>query len=118
MTAEHSDCLFCRIVRGEIPAAVVYKEAGVTAFRDIAPQAPTHVLVVPDEHITGAATIIADQEQIVGRLLRVAAEVARRERIEESGYRLIVNQGDDAGQTVPHLHVHLLGGRPLPTPLV
>ena len=112
-----SDCLFCRIVRGEIPAAVVYQEDGVTAFRDIAPQAPTHILVVPDGHLSGAAVIGAQDEQIVGRVIRAAAEIARREGIAERGYRLIINQGQDAGQTVPHLHVHLLGGRVLPTPM-
>ncbi|SRR6266540_3181016 len=118
MTAEQSDCLFCRIVRGEIPATVVYKQDGVTAFRDIAPQAPTHILIVPDQHIGGVAAVSKGDEQIAGRVLRVAAELARSEGLEEKGYRLIVNQGEDAGQTVPHLHVHLLGGRPLPTPLV
>jgi histidine triad (HIT) family protein len=116
--AAESDCLFCKIVRGEIPATIVYKVGGVTAFRDIAPQAPTHILVVPDEHIGGVADLTGAQEQIAGRLLRVAAELARSEGIEEAGYRLIINQGHDAGQSVPHLHVHLLGGRVLPTPLV
>ena len=114
--AEES-CLFCRIVRGEIGANVVYKDGGVTAFRDIAPQAPTHILVVPDQHIAGAGAVTQAEEQITGRLVRVAAEIAGQEGIAERGYRLIINQGHDAGQTVPHLHVHLLGGRPLPTPL-
>jgi histidine triad (HIT) family protein len=110
------DCLFCRIVRGEIPANIVHRVDGVTAFRDIAPQAPTHVLVIPDQHIPGASAVTAEQEQIVGRLVRVAAEIARQEGIEQSGYRLIINQGEDAGQTVQHLHLHLLGGRALPVP--
>lgn len=116
--AEQNDCLFCRIARGEIPATIVYRESGVTAFRDIAPQAPTHILVIPDEHIGGVAHVSSAEDEIAGRVLRVAAELARREGIEASGYRLIINQGHDAGQTVPHLHVHLLGGRMLPTPLV
>jgi histidine triad (HIT) family protein len=111
-------CLFCQIAGGEVPANVVYHRDGVTAFLDRAPQAPTHVLVIPDEHIDGAAAVAAEHEQIVGRLVRVAAEVARESGIEESGYRLIINQGHDAGQTVEHIHLHLLGGRPLPTPLV
>ena len=115
--ADQGDCLFCRIVRGEIPASIIYQDGGVTAFRDIAPQAPTHILVVPDRHIDGAAQVGLMDEQIVGQMLRAAAELARREGIEESGYRLIINQGRDGGQTVPHLHVHLLGGRALPTPL-
>lgn len=110
-------CLFCRIVRGEVPAAVVYKGEGVTAFRDIAPQAPTHVLVIPDQHIAGAAYVGVADEQMVGRLLRVAAAVARQESIEDTGYRLIINQGRDAGQGVDHLHVHVIGGRQLRTPL-
>ena len=114
---KQSDCLFCRIARGEIPAAIVYREGGVTAFRDTAPRAPTHILIIPDQHISGAAQVGEAEEQGAGRLLRVAAEIARREGIEASGYRLIINQGDDAGQTVHHLHVHLLGGRPLLGPL-
>jgi len=110
--------LFCKIVSGEIPATKLYQLDGVTAFRDIAPQAPTHILVIPNQHISGAATAAQADDEIVGRLIRVAAELARNEDIEASGYRLIINQGHDAGQSVPHLHVHLLGGRPLPLPLV
>ena len=118
MSRPERDCLFCKIVRGEIPATVVYKQDGVTAFRDIAPQAPTHILIVPDRHVDGVAAIQEADEQIVGRVLHAAAVIARAEGIEDSGYRLIINQGEDAGQSVPHLHVHLLGGRPLPLPLV
>ena len=118
MNSDERDCLFCRIVRGEIPATVVYKKDGVTAFRDIAPQAPTHILVIPDQHISGVAAVSESTEQIAGRILRVAAELARAEGVEEKGYRLIINQGADAGQSVPHFHVHVLAGRPLPTPLV
>ena len=113
-----ADCLFCRIVGGEIPATVVYGQDGVTAFRDIAPQAPTHILIVPDMHVAGVAALEASHDEIAGKLLRVAAELARREGIEADGYRLIINQGEDAGQSVPHLHVHLLGGSRLRTPLV
>lgn len=115
--AEQS-CLFCRIVANEIPASIVFRGEGVVAFRDIAPQAPIHVLVVPDEHISGVADITAENEAMVARLVRIAAEIARQEGLAESGYRLIVNQGRDAGQSVPHLHVHLLGGAPLRVPLV
>lgn len=111
-------CLFCRIAQGEILATIVYQADGVTAFRDIAPQAPAHILIIPDEHIGGAAEVTAATEALAGKLIRVAAEIARQEGIEATGYRLIVNQGWDAGQTVPHLHVHLLGGGPLRTPLV
>jgi histidine triad (HIT) family protein len=116
--ANETSCLFCRIVQGEIPATIVHRGDGVTAFRDIAPQAPVHILIIPDEHISGADAMTAQHEQVVGRLVYVAAELARKEGIAESGYRLIVNQGREAGQSVNHLHVHLLGGRPLPTPLV
>ena len=116
MTQE--SCLFCRIVRGEIPSTIVYRGDGVTAFRDIAPQAPTHILIIPNEHIAGVASVSGGEEQTAGRLMRVAAELARQEGIAETGYRLIVNQGRDAGQSVDHLHVHLLGGAPLRVPLV
>ena len=110
-------CLFCQIASGEIPATVVHKADGVTAFRDIAPQAPTHILIVPDEHIAGASAVTASNDTLVGRLVRVAAALAQSEGISDSGYRLVINQGHDAGQTVDHLHLHLLGGRPLPAPL-
>ncbi|MPZ14251.1 MAG: HIT domain-containing protein [Chloroflexi bacterium] len=111
-------CLFCQIASGEVAANIVYKSEGVTAFRDVAPQAPTHILVIPDRHIAGAAEVTSADEVVVGRLVRVAAEAARMEGITDRGYRLIINQGHDAGQSIDHLHVHLLGGRPLPTPLV
>ena len=116
--ADDAACLFCQIARGETPATVVFKGEGVTAFRDISPQAPTHILIIPDQHLPGAASVTADHETIVGRLIRVAAQVARDAGIENGGYRLIVNQGRDAGQSVDHLHVHLLGGRRLPVRLI
>ena len=111
-------CLFCQIAAGEIPAKLVYKDDGVTAFRDIGPQAPIHILVIPDRHISGAAEVTRADEELVGRLIRVAAIVARQEGIEAAGYRLIVNQGEDAGQSVPHLHIHVLGGTSLRIPMV
>jgi len=110
-------CVFCDIVSGEVKAEIVYKRGGLTAFRDLQPQAPTHVLVVPDRHIAGAAYIAEPDDALIGHMIRVAAEVARQEGVEESGYRLIINQGQDAGQTIDHIHVHLLGGRPLKLPL-
>ena len=110
-------CLFCQIASGEIPGDLVFKRDGVTAFRDIAPQAPTHVLIVPDRHIAGAAFVSEEDDALVGRLVRAAAEIARQEGLEEVGYRLIINQGRDAGQSVDHIHLHLLGGRPLKLPL-
>ena len=115
--AQEADCLFCRIARGEIPSTIVYRGEGITAFRDIAPQAPTHILVVPDRHIPGASAATAADDAMMGRLVRLAAELARQEGIADGGYRLVINQGEDAGQTVPHLHVHLLGGKLLPVPL-
>ena len=107
------DTLFARIVRGDIPAEIVYQDDLVTAFRDIAPQAPTHVLVVPNRIIPTAADITAEDEAVVGRMVRVAAEIAEAEGIAQDGYRLMINCRDHGGQEVYHLHLHLLGGRPL-----
>jgi histidine triad (HIT) family protein len=107
-------CLFCRIVRGEIPAKLVAETAECVAFRDINPQAPTHVLVIPREHVPSLAE--ATDPALVGRLALLAAEIARQEGIAEGGYRTVINTGADAGQTVLHIHLHLLGGRPLSWP--
>lgn len=115
MTAS-ADCLFCNIVAGEIPADVVYRDEVVTAFRDINPQASTHFLIVPNEHVVGTDELEPAHDQTVGRLIRTAAEIARRAGVGESGYRLVVNCGPDAGQLVKHLHFHLLGGRKLGWP--
>ena len=107
------DTLFARIVRGEIPADIVYQDDLVTAFRDIAPQAPTHVLIVPNRIIPTAADIGVDDEAVIGRMVRVAADIGAAEGIAEDGYRLMINCRDHGGQEVYHLHLHLLGGRPL-----
>jgi histidine triad (HIT) family protein len=107
-------CLFCRIVRGEIPAKVVREDEHTLAFRDIDPKAPTHVLVIPKEHV--ATLNDATDPALVGRLLIAAKEIAASEGIAEQGYRTIVNCGAGAGQTVFHLHLHLLGGRSLGWP--
>ena len=107
------DTLFMKIVRGEIPADVVHQDELVTAFRDIAPQAPTHVLIVPNRVIPTAADVGPDDEAVVGRMVRVAAEIAEAEGIAADGYRLIMNCRDHGGQEVYHLQLHLLGGRPL-----
>ena len=107
-------CLFCRIVRGEIPAKLVAETPECVAFRDIDPQAPTHVLVIPREHV--ASLDAATDPALVGRLALVAADIARREGIADSGYRTVINTGADAGQTVFHIHLHLIGGRPLGWP--
>jgi histidine triad (HIT) family protein len=106
-------CLFCRIVRGEIPARIVREDEHTVAFRDIDPKAPTHVLVIPKDHI--ASLDDARDPALVGRLMLVAAEIAKSEGIT-GGYRTVVNCGADAGQTVFHLHLHLLGGRKLTWP--
>lgn len=111
-----SDCLFCSIVRGDIPADVVLADDDVVAFRDIHPQAPTHVLVIPREHHANAAAVAEAAPALAARLITAAAEVAEREGIAADGYRLVSNTGDRAGQTVQHVHVHVLGGRDLAWP--
>jgi histidine triad (HIT) family protein len=110
------DCLFCRIVRGEIPSSEVHSSERSYAFRDLNPQAPTHVLVVPRRHITNADTVAGTDADDVTDLLLCAQEIARREGLvaegsDRGGYRLVFNVGPDSGNTVPHLHLHLLGGR-------
>ena len=106
-----SDCLFCRIVAGGIPATVVHDDDLVLAFRDIAPKAPTHILVIPREHVASAADLTDAHGPMLGRLFAVAAQLARDEGVADAGYRLVSNVGDDGGQSVHHLHVHLMGGR-------
>ena len=105
------DCLFCRIVRDEIPSTKVHEDDLVVAFRDIAPRAPTHILVVPREHIASAADLGEAAGPLLGRLFGVAAELAMTEGIADDGYRIVTNIGRWGGQTVDHLHFHLLGGR-------
>jgi histidine triad (HIT) family protein len=105
------DCIFCRIVAGSIPADVVYRDDDVTAFSDIQPQAPTHLLVIPNQHVASTNDLSEEHDRVVGRLLRAAASVAQEAGIAESGYRLIVNTGPDAMQSVAHIHVHVIGGR-------
>ena len=109
-----TECLFCRIVRREIPAALVAETPECVAFRDINPQAPTHILVIPREHI--ASLDEAKEPEIIGRMALLAAQLARSEGIAGSGYRTVINTNADAGQTVFHVHLHLLGGRRLGWP--
>ena len=109
-------CLFCSIVAGDIPATVVFQNDELLAFRDINPQAPTHVLVIPRAHREHPGELTADDEALMGRVIRAAGDVARQEGIADSGYRLVVNAGPDANQTVPHIHVHVLGGRAMGWP--
>ena len=105
--------IFSKIIAGEIPADIVYQDDLVTAFRDINPQAPTHILIVPNKEIATANDLTAQDEQVAGRLLLVAQKLAAQEGIAENGYRLIMNCNDHGGQEVFHIHLHLLGGRPL-----
>lgn len=109
------DCLFCRIIRGEIPAKKIYEDQETFVFEDIKPQAPTHMLIIPKKHIVGLREAKAEDASIIGRLHLVAAEIARDHKIE-NGYRTVLNVGPGAGQSVFHLHLHLLGGRPLSWP--
>lgn len=106
-----SECLFCKIVRGEIPAKVVHQDADTVAFVDINPQAPTHLLVIPRKHVPTANDLAPEDEALVGKLFRVAAALAKERGIDGSGWRAVVNTHGDAGQTVFHVHLHLLGGR-------
>lgn len=109
-------CLFCRIVAGEIPSQRVFEDDRVVAMRDIAPRAPTHILVLPREHIPSLTELDADDDALAGHLLLVARKIAEGEGIAAPGYRLVVNTGTWGGQTVDHLHLHLLGGRAMRWP--
>jgi histidine triad (HIT) family protein len=115
MTDPTRDCLFCRIVRGEIPSKKVYEDENVFAFEDIQPQAPTHVLVIPKKHLAGLKEAGGEHAELIGRCHLAAAQIARQRNIEQ-GYRTVLNVGPGAGQAVFHLHVHLLGGRSLGWP--
>jgi histidine triad (HIT) family protein len=111
-----NDCLFCAIAAGQIPSTVVHSDDQVVAFRDIAPRAPTHIVVIPRAHIGSAAELTDEHATLAGHLLAVAASVARAEGIAEGGYRIVINVGPWGGQTVGHLHLHLMGGRPFAWP--
>lgn len=117
MTADRDPaCLFCRIVAGEIPSTIVHDDATVVAIRDIAPRAPTHVLVMPKRHIASAGDLTAADGELLGRIFETAAAIARSEGIADRGYRIVTNVGTWGGQSVDHLHFHLLGGRALDWP--
>lgn len=109
-----NDCVFCKIVRGEIPAAIIAENDSAIAFCDLDPQAPVHVLVVPRAHVDSLAD--AYDPMVLSDVMRLSAEVARREGVAEDGYRTVINTGRDGGQTVDHLHVHVLGGRRMAWP--
>jgi histidine triad (HIT) family protein len=107
------DCIFCKIVAGEIPSDIVYRDEEIIAFRDINPLAPVHVLIIPREHIAYLSDLSEAQSGLVGRMVNIANELAKKEGISESGYRVVINCGEGGGQLIPHLHLHLLGGRKL-----
>src|SRR5262245_14826575 len=106
-----SNCLFCKIINGEIPASIVYEDERVLAFKDINPQPPPHVLFVPKRPIASLTGVIAEHDGLVGEMVRRAAAIARERGISEAGFRTVFNTNRDAGQTVFHIHLHLLGGR-------
>lgn len=107
------DCIFCRIIKGEIPSTKVYEDENVFAFRDISPEAPVHVLIVPKVHINSANDINGENSKYIAKIFEAAKIIAKSENLEESGYRIICNCGENAGQSVLHIHFHLLGGRDL-----
>jgi histidine triad (HIT) family protein len=108
-----ADCLFCKIIAGQIPATKVYEDEYCFAFKDIAPKAPVHDVFVPREHFSSALEVNEAREKLIGHLVRVASMVAKQKGIDQSGYRLVLNTNADAGQTVFHLHLHLMGGQAL-----
>ena len=112
-----NDCIFCKIVAGQAPAAILYRDELAVAFRDIHPVGPTHVLVVPNRHIVSVNDLTPGDESLVGHLVLIAGQIARQEGIDQSGYRLIINTGPDSGQAVFHLHLHVIGGRPMRFPM-
>jgi histidine triad (HIT) family protein len=111
-----SDCLFCKLIAGQIPATIVYQNDDVVAFTDITPRAPTHVLIVPRRHIAGLNDLSPDDDALVGQMVRAAASIAKENGHADRGYRTVFNCNADAGQTVFHLHLHLLGGRKMTWP--
>lgn len=116
MTRQDSSCIFCKIVAGQIPATIVYRNDHVMAFRDLNPVAPTHVLIIPLEHISSLSQLSADDERIAGQILLAARTVAEMTGVLESGYRLVFNNGSDALQSVGHIHAHLIGGKSMGWP--
>ena len=111
-----ADCLFCGIANGDIPGDIVYRDESVLAFRDIDPKAPVHLLIIPRKHITGVDKLEAEDGETMGHAMTLARRLAAEHGVSESGFRLVVNTGPDAAQSVQHIHLHLLGGRPLGWP--
>ncbi|MEA3285785.1 MAG: histidine triad nucleotide-binding protein [Candidatus Marinimicrobia bacterium] len=104
------DCIFCKIIAGDIPAKLLYEDAEMLAFNDISPQAPTHILIIPKKHIAGPAALTADDELLMGKMVNLGTTLATEAGLQD-GFRLVMNNGENAGQTVFHLHLHVLGGR-------
>ena len=111
-----TDCLFCKIRDGEIPCDKIYEDDDILAFRDVNPQAPTHILVIPRKHIATTNDLVDEDANLAGRILLVAKQLAAEEGIEQDGYRLVFNCNKGAGQAVYHIHLHVLGGRPMTWP--
>jgi histidine triad (HIT) family protein len=107
------DCIFCKIVAGEIPSDTVYEDEEIIAFRDINPQAPVHIVIIPRKHIASLSNLSQSDSALVGRLVTIANKLAQDEGIAEKGYRVVINCGPEGGQLVPHFHMHLVGGRKL-----
>jgi histidine triad (HIT) family protein len=107
------DCIFCKIVAGEIPSDSVYQDEEIIAFRDINPQAPVHIVIIPRKHLASLSRLSQSDSALVGRMVAVANKLAEDEGIAEKGYRVVINCGKEGGQLVPHLHMHLVGGRQL-----
>ncbi len=112
------DCIFCKIIKKEIPSAIVYEDEEILAFRDIHPVAPVHILVIPKKHISSIMQIEQEDEDVIGKIYTVIQKIAKQERIAEDGFRVIINCGENGGQEVPHLHFHLIGGKKLGTKIV
>jgi histidine triad (HIT) family protein len=111
------NCIFCRIIAGEAPGEILYQDERVTAFRDIHPVAPTHVLIVPNNHLASVNEMTDEDEATLGHLFTVTRLVAEQEEVQDSGYRLIINTGPHAGQVIHHLHMHLIGGQRMRYPM-
>lgn len=112
------NCIFCKIIKKEIPSTIIYEDEEILAFRDIHPVAPVHILVIPKKHISSIMQIEQEDEDVIGKIYSVIQQIAKQEEIAEDGFRVIVNCGENGGQEVPHLHFHLIGGKKLGTKIV
>ena len=112
-----SKCTFCQIIAGDRPGEILYQDDQITAFRDIHPVAPSHILIVPNKHISAITELDSGDEKLMGQLFTTARQIVEHEGIQDSGFRLIINTGPDANQTIPHVHMHLIGGQPMRYPM-